>query len=90
MLGTPSENLLESMLQPSIYISQSMLDSLDFSSANYEMFVGFDSREDLDTLKADLEMQYDFSVETLEEKKEQWKEPVSAMESFLGLQASLQ
>ena len=85
LLGARVENALQMLFQPPVYMSLADLDSLQGSSATYDVFFRFDRDVDLAALESDIQESHAVRTRIVEDEKEDWQQFLALLEGFLGI-----
>ena len=85
LLGARVENAIHMLFEPPVYMSLADLDSLQGSSATYDVFFRFNRDMDLVALEADIQKSYEVRTRIVEDEKEDWQEFLALLEGFLGV-----
>ncbi len=85
LLGARVENAFQMLFQPPVYMSLADLDSLQGSSATYDVFFRFDRNVDLAALESDIQESHAVRTRIVEDEKEDWQQFLALLEGFLGI-----
>ena len=91
LVRAPSETEIGMFVMPSVYVPMETLDTLltGFGAmANYEVYVRLDSGEDPQAVRESLldsPEEFNASIDTVEEQKQNWEEALGFFNRFLGL-----